>query len=162
MDVDVDPYVDSDPKPTEVTDSFWLFEYNEEIARNSPSVDGKWLQFYDLSQLDTMWEYAKAKYRAGRLIGIHSLKVSTGRPNQRASNASQGVIIFYCGPSVDEQRIRMIGQKLLEEIYIHKEESLFVCLSIERTALIHLIYIELNIFQNLNINYSSMIPGIGS
>ncbi|UJR07960.1 hypothetical protein I4U23_012239 [Adineta vaga] len=116
MNMDVDLYVDSNPKPTEVTDSFWLFEYNEEIARNSPSVDGKWLQFYDLSQLDTMWEYAKAKYRAGRLIGIHSLKVSTGRPNQRASNASQGVIIFYCGPSVDEQRIRMIGQKLLEEI----------------------------------------------
>lgn len=103
-------------KPTEVTDSFWLFEYNEEIARNLPVVDGKWMQFYDLSELDTMWNYAKAKYRAGKLIGIHSMKVSTARPQPRSSNSSQGVIIFFCGPSEDEQRIMMIGKKLLEEI----------------------------------------------
>ena len=63
-----------------------------------------------------MWDFVKIKYRAGRLEGIHSIKVSTSCHNPRASNSSQGVIIFFCGPSDNEAKIIQVGQKLLEEI----------------------------------------------
>ncbi|CAF1223792.1 unnamed protein product [Adineta ricciae] len=112
----MDHYTNCNLKPTQVTDSFWLSEYNEVIASNSTFPDGKWMQFYDLSELDTMWERAKYKYRAGHLIGIHSIKVSTARPQPRASNSSQGVIIFYCGPANNESIIMHIGEKLLQEM----------------------------------------------
>jgi hypothetical protein len=112
----IENYVNCNLKPTEVTDYHWLHEYQEKIAEKYPLTDGKWMQFYDLPRLDIMWEFAKTRYRAGRLEGIHSMKVSTSCYNPRASTSSQGVIIFFCGPSLNETIIMQFGQKLLEEI----------------------------------------------
>jgi hypothetical protein len=103
-------------KPTEVADSHWLYEQKAEIIQKYPQSDGKWMQFHHISQLDMVWELAKAKYRAGRLEGIHSMKVSTMLGNPRASGLNSGVIIFYCGPSDDEAKMKQFGQKLLEEM----------------------------------------------
>jgi hypothetical protein len=112
----VESYLNCNLRPTEVTDSPWLFEQKVEIAQKYPVSDGKWMQFYDKSRLDTMWDFVKTKYRAGRLDGISAMKVSTSREQPRASTSSQGVIIFHCGPSIDEAKIMQIGEKLLEEI----------------------------------------------
>jgi len=103
-------------KPTEVTDSYWLYEMKPEITQNYPVPDGKWMQFHPKSQLNMVWEFAKAKYRTGRLEGIHSMKVSTACAQPRASDFNNGVIIFYCGPSEDEAKMKQFGQKLLEEM----------------------------------------------
>jgi hypothetical protein len=112
----IENYVNCNLRPTEVIDACWLFEYNAEIAERYPLADGKWMQFYPLSQLDAMWDFAKAKYNAGRLEGIRSMKVSTSCPQPRARNSSEGVIIFFCGPSEHEANIMHFGQKLLEEM----------------------------------------------
>lgn len=112
----IESFINCNFKPTEVIDSYWLYERKAEIVEKYPEPDGKWMQFHHQSQLDMVWEFAKAKYRFGRLEGIHSMKVSTACISSRASYSHDGVIIFYCGPSQDETRIKQIGQKLFEEM----------------------------------------------
>lgn len=109
-------FLNSSLKPTEVTDSHWLYEIKPEIIERYPQSDGKWMQFHHRSQLNMVWGLAKAKYRFGGLEGIHSMKVSTACISPRANNFNDGVIIFYCGPSEDETKMKQIGQKLLEEM----------------------------------------------
>lgn len=130
----MDNYVNCNLKPTEVSHVYWLYEDHEQITRNYPEPDGKWMQFYDLTQLGAMWHQAKMKYRAGGLPGIHSMKVSTVCPQPRASNSSQGVIIFYCGPSNDEQRVVDIGRRLLEEMPYTSSNGWMSYKSDEQTA----------------------------
>jgi hypothetical protein len=107
-------YVNCNLRPTEVTEFYWLFEHRAEIVEKYPLADGKWMQFYNISELDTMWDFAKTEYRAGRLEGIASMKVSTSCEQPRASTSSQGVIIFFCGPSDNEEKMMQFGLKLLE------------------------------------------------
>jgi hypothetical protein len=112
----IENYVNCNLRPTEVTDYHWLHEYQEKIAEKYRLTDGKWMQFYDLPRLDIMWDFSKTRYRAGRLEGIHSMKISTSCHNPRASTSSQDVIIFFWGLSLNEAIIMQFGQKLLEEI----------------------------------------------
>ena len=112
----IETYVNCHLNPVEVTDSPWLYEEKPDIAQRHPAADGKWMQFYHKSQLNAMWNLAKTKYRADMLEGIHSMKVSTAYPNPRASSSTDGVIIFYCGPSADAERMVHYGNKLLEEL----------------------------------------------
>ena len=112
----LETYLNCDLKPSQVIHSFWLFEHKDELVQKYPPSDGKWMQFYRKSQLDATWDLAKLKYRAGQLEGISSMKVSTACESPRSSNSADGVILFYCGPSNDEQRIMYIGEKLLKEM----------------------------------------------
>lgn len=57
-----------------------------------------------------------SSFSDGALLGIHSMKVSTDYINPRASCESTGVIIFYCGPANDEDKMLKIGRNLLEHI----------------------------------------------
>ena len=44
------------------------------------------------------------------------MKVATKKQNPRASDASTGVIIFYCGPENDEKLMMSYGQNLLKYV----------------------------------------------
>ena len=44
------------------------------------------------------------------------MKVATKKQNPRASDASVGVIIFYCGPENDEKLMMSYGQNLLKYV----------------------------------------------
>ncbi|CAF1067875.1 unnamed protein product [Rotaria magnacalcarata] len=112
----IEDYVNCNLKPMEITSSPWLYECSPDITQKYPIADGKWMFFYHKPQINGMWNLVKTKYRVGMLEGIHSIKVSTLYGNPRAMCSNGGVILFYCGPWDDEERVKYYGRKLLEQI----------------------------------------------
>eukprot|EP01084_Bolivina_argentea_P166014 288324_1 len=84
---------------------------------------GKWMLFYDQSELWTHWKKCQQLYRNSQLEGVSNMKVSTSHPHHAAS---VGVIILYCGPPEDEQSVIQIGATILKEtLYSHPSKKLF-------------------------------------
>ena len=77
--------------------------------------------------LDTITrEQAVNLYRNGKLTGIHAMKVSTMRENCKNSDNSFQVIIFYCGPSDNQELVLEIGYNLLNHIeYTNPDGAMF-------------------------------------
>eukprot|EP01064_Diplonema_japonicum_P035466 TRINITY_DN769_c4_g1_i1.p1 TRINITY_DN769_c4_g1~~TRINITY_DN769_c4_g1_i1.p1 ORF type:complete len:159 (+),score=36.27 TRINITY_DN769_c4_g1_i1:45-479(+) len=102
----------------------WLLEHNEQRAVESGLDDegeddgGKWMLFYPNDEINAAWHRSVDLYRAGHLPGVHSMKVSTAMPNPRASTSASKVIIFYCGPSKDEAKMRSIGTSLASAMQV--------------------------------------------
>jgi len=105
-------------KPSKELDDYFIFESDPQISDKWGDYDiklsGKWMMFYPWSIMDEKWEEAVEQYRSGKLTGIKSMKVATKKQNPRASDASTGVIIFYCGPENDEKLMMSYGHNLLK------------------------------------------------
>ena len=77
---------------------WWVFH----SGKSSVYPDGKWMLFYNTSELNNAWKKATELFENGHLPGIAPMKCSTGKNNPRASSHEQKVIIFYCGQSENE------------------------------------------------------------
>lgn len=107
----------SHKNPTEVFDQPFLYaqckDADEKYGNYDKNDCGKWMMFFNKNVLDDKWKEACRLFYGNHLIGIHSMKVSTGYSNPRASNNSSRVIIFYCGPCNDEAKMIEYGKNLL-------------------------------------------------
>jgi len=110
---DVDFPDDGEPRPSQVSDQYWIHEIPP--GRVGPT-DGKWMLFYLNKDIDAVWRKAKSLFRKGRLIGISAMKVSTARENSRSSDSNSQVLICYCGPVNDEVNVTRYGERLLTEM----------------------------------------------
>ena len=72
--------------------------------------------FFPNSDINNAWKKARELYDKGCLPGIPLMKCSTAKTNSRASSDTQKVIIFYAGPSHDEEKMKKIGRKLVESM----------------------------------------------
>jgi hypothetical protein len=103
----------ADPKPSEVTDSFWL---QADRKTGTYPVDsencGKWLVFVLMAQIDDVWAKIKLATEEGRLGS--SAKVATAMPNPNATNATSKVICVYTYDWTDEADVKRIRQELRE------------------------------------------------
>lgn len=110
-----DKYINSLYKPSTVKTCPWLYHINEKY--DDQDYSGKWLLFYKKGpELDKNWIKIKRLYDNGKLIGVHSLSVSTGYNNSRARDDIYGVIVVYCGPVNDKEKIMNIGNNLLDQM----------------------------------------------
>lgn len=48
---------------------------------------------------------------------VISMKISTSRENDRASNSDNGVLLLYCAQSQDEEHIKLVGHQLLTALH---------------------------------------------
>ena len=98
-------------KPSQVRNQFWIYEEDLEFSNicpiPCPSNEGKWMMFFDSTEIDEKWERAVTLYHQGKLTGIHALEVSTAdsyswvsrmKENFQNSTEPNHVIFFYCGP----------------------------------------------------------------
>lgn len=120
---DMDHLINSDLKPSEVSNHGWIYCVDEDIylannTDNDPDLSGKWMMFFKKGEeMDSKWKQACELYRQGKLPGIRSMKVSTCMHDPvRTSDTTNGVICFYCGPADDETRLKTYGRNLLEKI----------------------------------------------
>ena len=125
--------MENDPRnPMDVTDAFWVYCRNAEIANAARNIHGsqmggKWMIFVPNEQLNESWAKAKHLYNAGELTGVIAMKVSTAKSNSRASSRDNAVIIFYCGPVDDEARVTQFGRNLVDKLdYKHPRDSRYV------------------------------------
>lgn len=103
--------------PRDEKEFFWIIEKDENIFNAKPLKNvGKWMMFYDEKIINEKWNLAKEYYKKGKLKGVLSLKVSTAKKSDRASNKKTRVIIFYCNKSHIEKRILKIGKKLSKKM----------------------------------------------
>ena len=105
--------------PSQVHDNFWVYALEQDLAARFPNQDGKWMMFFPMSEMDARWNEACQLYRSGRLVGVNSMKASTAKQNpmpQRLHAHDEGMIIFYCGPSEDEQNVREYGRNILNNM----------------------------------------------
>jgi hypothetical protein len=75
--------------------------------------------------MDSRWGEACSLYRAGKLVGINSMKASTAKQNpmpQRLHAYDEGIIIFYCGPSEDEANVMEYGRNILNHMNYPRAE----------------------------------------
>ena len=103
--------------PTSVRDSPWIYESRREnVQRNNyPEVEsGKWMMFFDVSKIDDAWARATRLYRTGQLPDIFAMKVSTAMPREYPPHTK--VLIFYCGPASDKNKMLAIGRDLAEKM----------------------------------------------
>lgn len=122
-------HVNDNSLPSDTHDSYFIFEYNAKIDKKydyNYNESGKWMMFFPLDQIDEKWKLAKQLYNSEKLIGIKSMKVSTMKPNERASNQTDKVIIFYCGPVSDEENLKKYGRNLIKCLD-YKPVNKFMC-----------------------------------
>ena len=76
--------------------------------------DGKWLLYYLNKDIEEAWETAKENSLELYEAGIPAMKCAKlSYDNPRASDKVTKVIVFYCGPSSDEEQMKSIGRKLI-------------------------------------------------
>ena len=95
-------------KPSTEIEEMWI--YHDRMDR------GKWLLFYDKDKLDEAWQKAKDLFDHDELVGNSSMKVSTMKKNPRAFSATEGVIVFYCGPWNDTENMLTFGKNILDKM----------------------------------------------
>jgi hypothetical protein len=104
--------------PSKINTHYWIHCIDKKIEKTYPHIDGKYVMFFPKDELDERWKEANILYKSGKLIGINSMKVSTQKKNAEGINKyKNGVIIFYCGPSENKERILEYGRNLLKLIY---------------------------------------------
>src|SRR2546421_10072735 len=93
-----------DPKPSQITDVFWLSaarkigDYPVHTERG-----GKWLVFVPVPEIDEVWTRVKHATEQG-LLG-NSAKVSTAAQNPNAKSADGKVICVYTYDWADEHDV---------------------------------------------------------
>jgi hypothetical protein len=105
--------------PSQVTDEYWLIHCDPQKWLGT--AEGKWMLFYKKYQVDAAWERAMHSYATGLIEGVQGMKVSTAKPNPRASNPDDAVIIFYCGSEDDEAGTKEIGRRILRAMQYQAE-----------------------------------------
>ena len=111
--------------PSQVTNSYWVYALEQHIAQRFPNQDGKWMMFFPMSEMDARWNEACQLYRSGRLYGVNSMKASTAQQNpmpERLHGYDEGIIIFYCGPSEDEQNVMEYGRNILNNMNYSRDD----------------------------------------
>lgn len=78
---------------------------------------GKWMLLYQNLSMDYMWMMACHLYRAGHLPGVRWLKATTNKRSLRQSTDDEGVILFHCGPSTDQDLVKSYGRTILENMH---------------------------------------------
>jgi len=114
--------------PTKVFDSNWIFFCLDEFSNKYPDKDGKWMMFFPMSQMDAKWAEACQLYKSGKLMGIRGMKASTAKQNpnpERLHGPDEGIIIFYCGPSEDKNKILKIGKNILNNLHYPREKFFY-------------------------------------
>ncbi len=80
--------------------------------------------YFDKDKLDNAWDKAKALYDQEQLVGIEAIKSSTAMENPRAPVDTEGVIVFYCGPSDGMEKVTAYGQNILEKMsYYYRSQG---------------------------------------
>jgi hypothetical protein len=99
-----------DPKPSRVTDRYWL-NAKRNVGSYPPHSErgGKWLIFVSPAQVDEVWAKIKAATEQG-LLGS-SAKVATAIPNPNVTNAYK-VICVYTYDWADDEDVRRVRQRL--------------------------------------------------
>lgn len=117
-------FVNNVKTPTTEITEYWIHYENtdkSEVIEISQSEinendflcnNGKWMLFFDKSEIDNVWSKCIDLCDAGEL-GFTSMKVSTNRPNPRASSADY-VIIFYTGGNKDY--ILKVGDNIIKKL----------------------------------------------
>jgi hypothetical protein len=106
--------------PLEVSDRPWLYETaTNKMAAQRVDV-GKWMLFYDKTNINESWLLAKKLFREQKLQGVLSMKCSTNYVNPRAST-NNSIIILFCSDSSNEEKIMSIGKQILE-MFSYKEK----------------------------------------
>ena len=114
--------------PSQVTNSYWVYALEQHIAQRFPNQDGKWMMFFPMSEMDARWNEACQLYRSGRLYGVNSMKASTAQQNpmpERLHGYDEGIIIFYCGPSEDEQNVMEYGRNILNNMNYSRDDFFY-------------------------------------
>ena len=88
-------------------ESKWTFDAQGRLDR-----EGKWMLFYPKEELDSRWEEACNHFAADRFGEVADMKVSTFRPNPRASDPNWGVIVLYT-PHLTEQKQKATGYAIM-------------------------------------------------
>jgi len=98
-------------KPTEVTNSYWLYAKSKKGGYPEHTENGgKWLIFVPIPQVDEVWEKIKQATEDGKL-GDYA-KVSTGKPNPNAKDSSTKVICVYTYDWTDEKDAKRVREEL--------------------------------------------------
>jgi hypothetical protein len=64
-----------------------------------------------------MWTLLCNLYQNKELPGVWKLKASTAKANNKVEKSSEeGVIIVYCGPYNDEQKVTNVGNLLVKNL----------------------------------------------
>ena len=103
--------------PSSITDSPWIYESRRENIKrqNYPQEEsGKWMMFFHVSKINDAWTRATHLYRTGQLPDIPAMKVSTAMPREYPPHTK--VLIFYCGPASDENKMLAIGRDLAKKM----------------------------------------------
>jgi hypothetical protein len=89
----------------------WCYYSNKKIKYECDKM-GKWLLFYDEKNIDKMWENVKSLYNTEKLKGVSCMKVSLR--NCCIINKQIFVIVIYCGPHNDKNKIMNIGKNIVK------------------------------------------------
>jgi hypothetical protein len=81
--------------------------------------------FYPKEMLDIKWKEMCNLWDNNKLLGVLSMKCSTGLKNERSSNDNEGVIILYCNNSGNEDEIMRIGKNIILYIQDYPNEHIF-------------------------------------
>ena len=101
----------SQPKPSKVTDVYWLYAQGPPGRSLEPTGrGGKWLVFVSAKYVDATWAKIKEATEAGRLGS--AAKVATARPNPNAPNPRSRVICAYTYDWKDEADVRRVREEL--------------------------------------------------
>lgn len=100
-----------DPKPSQITDTFWLHA-TLQVGTYPKATErcGKWLLFIPVAEVDKAWEKIKIATHEG-LLGS-SAKVATARPNPNAARPDERVICVYTYDWTDVEDVRRIRDEL--------------------------------------------------
>jgi len=101
----VDFYTDNSLLPSSA-DMYWL------LYGKHGDIHGKWMLFYDKARIDKEWAKMKQLYDESKLGNVISMKCSGAKPNPRASDNNNHVIIVYC----PEPDIMSIGNIIVENL----------------------------------------------
>ena len=113
--------------PTQEHNAYWLYVTRAMLDPDATDVDdeagsgdegvqstsGKWMLFYRPDRVDRYWLRAVELLGSRQLVGVHAMKVSTARPNPRASSNAH-VLIFYVKPCTNRAKVMAAGHRILE------------------------------------------------
>lgn len=100
--------------PLDVSDKYWVYEDSKYDAYCFNV--GKWMLFYTKDTFNDAWILAKRMYLNNLLPGVICMKCSTAAKNERAGVSEDGIIIFYCSDSFNEEHIITIGKNIIRQM----------------------------------------------
>jgi hypothetical protein len=104
--------MNSDKKPSEVTDAFWIYAYRNKgkYPDSIPEYSGKWLIFVNNNDIDSVW--VKIRYATENGLLGNSSKVATPKINPNAVDTEMKVICIYTYDYRDKEDVMRIRQEI--------------------------------------------------